>query len=230
MIAGVRRLDRAPVCTTQGWHVAREAWSFGWPMSLWLGFGALTLYTDRFILGFVAAPEVVGRYTSASDLIVRGLSMLAAPIVMTVHPAYMAAHNAGELAQAEQMLRRWSSALAGILGVACLLGALLGPVILSALTNAGSFDRTTLVLLCLGAGAWQYALLAHKRLEAANCSRTLLMCILAAWLVEVACALALIPWIGARGAAAGMAVGSLVYLSLVILRRSVEPKGGGNAL
>jgi O-antigen/teichoic acid export membrane protein len=211
------------------WQVAQKSWSFGWPLSVWLGVSTLTLYVDRIILSQHTDPVEVGRYTATADVVVRGYAMVALPFVLALHPAFMRAHNAGEVLKARAMLRRWSLALAILLAGSLVLVAALGPVVMRHFLGAQPPGRSTILLLATAAALWQFALLAHKPLESGLRTRTMMVLAIAALAAEVAVSLVLAPSLRARGVATGLLTGSVVYLALVAAVNARATSDAANA-
>jgi O-antigen/teichoic acid export membrane protein len=196
------------------WGVAKVTWAFGWPMSVWLLLSTLTLYVDRIILGLYVDERALGSYAALSDIVVRGIAMVSVPVVMVLHPVIMRSHNRGDSAAAREVLRRWSVIMGCFVAATASLAALAGPQVI-VLFGLPEPDRLVLLLLVAGAGLWQYALLAHKRLEMAGRTLALMWCLALALLIEVVWSAALVPLAGARGAAGGVLIGTMSYLLLV---------------
>lgn len=205
------------------WAVAKATWAFGWPMSVWLLLSTLTLYVDRIILGLYVEAPALGSYAALSDLVVRGIAMVAVPVVMVLHPIIMRSHNRGDSERAREVLRRWSGIMGCFVAATASLAALVGPQVI-ALFGLPEPDRLVILMLVTGAGLWQYALLAHKRLEMAGRTLAMMWCLALALLIEVVWSAALVPLAGARGAAAGVLIGTTSYLLLVgwLTRRREE--------
>jgi O-antigen/teichoic acid export membrane protein len=216
---GVATFVGTPAQTGQerrSWDVANRSWRFGWPMSIWLACSFLTLYVDRTVLAGHVSSAALGTYAAVSDMVVRGLSMAAMPIVMVLHPIIMRAYNSGQSEAVEILLTRWSRRmLFAVLMLTAMSGAL-GPAVLS-FVGVDEADPVVVALLTLGVGLWQYALLAHKWLEMRDRTRTMMIFIVVAVLVEVGWSLITVRMWGPRGTAGGMLIGTFTYLALVRL-------------
>jgi O-antigen/teichoic acid export membrane protein len=200
------RPRRPSLVTTQ------RTWHFGWPLSVWLGVSALTLYVDRLILSSVATPEEVGVYSANADLVVRGLTVVAAPIILTIHPLVMREHNVGHEAESQAILRHWSRVLSMLLAVSVVLIVALGPVIVPFLLGEDSLQRRTLLVLAVGAALWQYALLAHKPYEVRHQTRTIMWFAVAALIMEFVVSSLTVRPLGSLGVAAGLLSSAMLYL------------------
>jgi O-antigen/teichoic acid export membrane protein len=184
-------------------------------LSVWLGVSSLTLYVDRLILGTVASPTDLGIYSANADLVVRGLTVVAAPIVLTIHPVVMREHNSGREEQSRVALRRWSRVLAALLAGSVAAVVLLGPSVVPALLGEDSLNRGTLAVLALGAAAWQYALMAHKPYEIRHETSTIMWFAIAALAVEVAVSSLTVRPLDTLGVAAGLLSSAVFYLVCV---------------
>jgi O-antigen/teichoic acid export membrane protein len=195
--------------------VAERSWRFGWPLSIWLGVSALTLYIDRLILGTVVSPTELGIYSANADLVVRGLTVVAAPVVLTIHPVVMREHNAGREAQSRAALQRWSGILAALLALSVAAVVVMGPGVVPVLLNEDSLGRGTLAVLALGAAMWQYALLAHKPYELRHETSTIMWFAIVALAVEVVVSSLTVHALGSLGVATGLLSSALFYLTCV---------------
>ena len=208
------------------WQLARSSWSFGWPLSIWLGIVAITLYADRFVLSLVLSTQQLGRYTATADLVTRGLTMVALPVVMAVHPVLMHAHNTGHASRYAKTLKVWSRLLMGILGASVLVAATIGPGLSEAFLGQRSIGRLALVVLAAGAALWQYSALAHKPLEIAHRTKLMMSFGGIALACELVVSLALVRRLGILGGVSGLLAGGVVYLTLVshaVRRAALEP-------
>ncbi|HET6151861.1 MAG TPA: lipopolysaccharide biosynthesis protein [Marmoricola sp.] len=198
------------------WRVARSAWTYGGPLSLWLTISAAMTGLDRFVLERHASVAQVGTYVAAAEIAIRGTAMIATPVLLAVHPMVMRSYNAGEHAHTAHVLARWSRNL----GVALLLFVVgltvLGPWALHLMLGHAGPSRATIAALAASGALSQYALLAHKPLEFGHQTRKMLDYAALGLIAQAVLSLLLVgPW-GAAGVAVGMLFGSAVYLVLVI--------------
>ncbi len=193
--------------------VLAEWWSYGWPMSLWLGLAPLLLYTDRLLLRFWVDDATLGAYAATSDLVVRGAAVVAAPLTMALTPAVMRASNAGgPVDDLMTGIGRWMLRLVVLFAGLLVLTLLVGTRLIDLLLDVESPSRSTLAGLLVGGAAWQIGLLAHKPLEIARRTRMMLGLLVAASAV----ALVPMPFLAARygppGVAWAMAAGACCYV------------------
>jgi O-antigen/teichoic acid export membrane protein len=191
-------------------------WRYGWPMSAWLGVSTGLVYADRFVVAAVLGTGPAGRYAALTDAVVRGLAMLASPLLLLVHPSVMAHWNAGRFERARAQLRTSARLLAAGLAL-CLAGvAAAGPALLHLVIPGPPPSRALLVLLTLGAGLWQLGLLAHKPFEVANRNGTMLGLAVLAASLTLGLNLILVPVLGTLGAGAALACGACAYTALAL--------------
>ncbi len=189
----------------------RSYWRYGWPISLWLALASGLTYIDRFVIDAILGPAAAGHYAAVSDLIIRGMTMLAFPLTMTVHPVVMAEWNAGRSATARRILSWAGKISVGSLLLCVAAMMLAGPWIFGIAIGGAAPSRILLVLLTVGGAVWQYALLAHKPLEIAGRGRLMLTLLAGASTAAFLADLALVEIVGVEGAAAGFTLGAAVY-------------------
>lgn len=156
---------------------------FAFPVTLWLAVMNLFPVTDRSILSAKAGMTSVGVYTSLYDIVIRSFSLVYFPITAFIHPRFMSSVNNEVHTEAKQILgsgiRHFVLLFAGVL------------LLLTGAYMMGLLDRFLqqgisiwLVLYLVTAGSlWQFALLLHKPMEAANKTMRMLLQIVAAFAV-----------------------------------------------
>jgi O-antigen/teichoic acid export membrane protein len=195
----------------------RSYWRYGWPMSLWFGASSVLVYVDRFVIASLMGHADAGRYAAVADMITRGIGMVAFPITIATHSAIMTEWNAGRLTRAISALGSAARLLGAILGACVAATAFLGPWVLGILVPGRTPTPGSLILLAIGAALWQGALLAHKTLEIAGCSKLMLGLMVVAAVLTVSLDLALVPLAGVAGAAAAFVGGAACYVSACLL-------------
>lgn len=192
----------------------RQMWSFGWPMSLWLGVtGALT-YMDRIFVRVMLSPTEAGQYAAIADLVGRGVPMVTFPLTMAIHPAAMELWNRGRIKEAMRTVRRGMTIMLTCVGILTVLTWALAPTVLRLVLPSIPPDRATITLLVVGAAAWQVALLVHKPFEFMGRTRSLLVFALMATVATALVDWTTVPAIGGTGAALGLVVGASLYCIL----------------
>lgn len=191
-------------------------WAYGWPLSVWLGLAPAMLYSDRILLGQFVDDATLGAYAASSDLVVRGVAVVATPVAMVLHPALMRAANRGEPEAAVAVSKTWAVRLAMVLAIGVVLVAVAGRWLNDLVLDSGTISTSTLVGLSVGASLWQLGLLLHKPLEIERRTGVMLVvlsCSLAAGLLLVA----VLARFGPEGAAWGMASGTGVYVAATLV-------------
>jgi O-antigen/teichoic acid export membrane protein len=192
----------------------RGMWSYGWPLSMWLALSSMLVTVDRVLLGLFTSLAVVGNYAAVADLVWRGTSAVGYPVTMTLQPSVMQLWNSGEFDEARTLVRRWSIRLAVVLMSVSVGSYLLSDRFLAIALRGVSLPPVAVLLLALGASAWQLALLLHKELEFQQQTRLMLYFLLTAVAATTLADLVLIPSLGATGAAVGAAAGAGTYCLL----------------
>jgi O-antigen/teichoic acid export membrane protein len=149
-ISGPRRPRLVCLPHPARYQVLRFYWSYGWPMSLWMAASLGLVYVDRVLLNMILGAETAGQYAAIADMIVRGMSMLALPVSMAVHPIIMIYWNSGQAQHATATLRAYTRMLA----VALLCGitglVVLGPWLVPHLVPVSIPTRGLIVVLAIG--------------------------------------------------------------------------------
>lgn len=195
-------------------HALRRFWTFGWPMTLWLTVSSMLLYSDRLIIGILLNADAVGRYGAISDLIVRGVGMLAFPFTMKAHPALMKKWNSGDRPGALALSRRYTKYVMIVCGVCVVLGSVVGSRILTPLLGFDIKSPLIVPSLLGGAALWQVGLMSHKPLEMGNRTRTMLITIMSITVMSMAANVVLIPHLGLVAPALVFLLGSASYVIL----------------
>lgn len=194
--------------------VLRAFWTFGWPMGIWQAVAAATLYSDRFFLTVFLGADAAGGYAAIADLLVRGFTILAYPIVVAGHPAIMLAWNTGRRSQAVTLSDRWTSRLACITAVG-VVGSVFACLLFGEwLLGTPVQNVWVLCLLALGAGCWQLSLMTHKGLEMVGRPRAMLGCLSLLVVMSVVMNILFIPLWGTTVAAAGFCFAATFYCGI----------------
>lgn len=198
-------------------RLGREFLRYGLPMSLWLLWSNLTLYTDRFLVALVVRPEVAGLYAVWADVLVRGASVVAFPVAMMAHPRIMRAANegAGRLAEVfagwRRIMRFCTLAVFGAAGI--------GIAVYARRAGLHPHDVATLLMLAAAGALWQYVLIAHKLHEVVGRTGFLLRLMACSWVVQVAVNLSFVFLPPMVRTSFAVLAGVSTYLLLVHLTR-----------
>lgn len=193
----------------------REMWRYGWPLSIWLAMSQVLVYFDRVVIVAAEGAGPAGVYSATSDLIVRGISMVAFPITMLAHPVAMRAWNEGRRIDALRIIKTYSRMLWVVGGATVVPVALWGTAVVEWMLGVRLPSPLIVPLLALGAFVWQYALFSHKPLELAGRTHAMTAAMTSAVLVSVLLNLVLVPQFGMTSAAATFALSALLYVVLV---------------
>lgn len=195
--------------------VAREFFRFGWPLSVWLLFSQLLVYSDRIILSLFTNSDSVGAYVATSDLIVRGIGMATFPIIMVSHPTIMRTWNAGDRSKADNINRTYFFVTVVIASLLVVITTIYGQSFIGLLTGIKPPSQTTVFFLVTGAALWQIGLIAHKPLEMRDQTKQMMWMLILSSMVTISLQFILIPLFGTAGASSSFAIGALCYVLIV---------------
>lgn len=195
-------------------QVALSFFRFGWPLALWLGASMASLYLDRIILPVLAPDAPIGEYVAASDVLVRGASLLGAPFILLLHPAIMQRANAGLHHQSRRIITQFTIVGIAISLLASALALAWGGDLLR-LVGVHQVDNTTLALLILGGCLWQVGQISQKTWEIAMKTKWMLAALILCIGVQLLIICALAPSYGVVGAASATAIGPALYIVLL---------------
>lgn len=194
----------------------KDAWTFGWPLSLWLAISLTTQYVDRIMLLGMADASLAGAYAAGYDVSVRGTTLVLGPLALAAQPAYMRLREKRS-AEAGRILSRVLMVQLAAASTATVLTATLYDQISGILGLDSRVTGPLFILLLLSAAAWNIALVAHKPVEYALRTKLLLAAISASLLMNIVANLALIPPLGMWGAAWATAISTVLYFVVVVV-------------
>jgi O-antigen/teichoic acid export membrane protein len=190
----------------------RQWLRYGGPLAAWMGLFAMLAFLERSALLHLQSPAVAGQYASVCDVVVRGYALLLFPLTLATHGRAVQAQDAGGSRAAAPLLLRslgWQL-------VACALSLpvlyWLGPWLVQRLLSQ-SVSGDLLVVIGLGAGLWQLALLVQKPLELAQRTALMACLMLLALLLEAALLWVLVPQHGVWAVAWANAGVALAYIA-----------------
>jgi O-antigen/teichoic acid export membrane protein len=208
-----RTAERGPPGT---WAHVQSDVRYGWPLSGWLGLSMLFPIVDRVVISGTAGYSATGSYSAVYDVIIRGLSLIFAPIVLAAHPRIMQLANSGD----ERSWRRTLLTALGMQALAflpvCAVIALAASWALPLVLGHDAVSPEMLATvwpLTFAAFLWQAALLVHKPLEVYRRTGRMLLGISIALVAHVSLCIFWVPLHGATGAAYAYVVSALVYLA-----------------
>ena len=212
-----------------GWdrrQVLLRCWSYGWPISAWLGCLTLLQLTDRYLIEYFYDVAETGVYASIYDFVVRSYSLLLFPLLLAAHPRIMREWNEGRPERARQIIRRTIAAQCVIFVPVFTAYAFTERVIVNEILGVPQASAAVLVRpLAIGGFLWQVALLIHKPLELANRTILMLGTVVVAVTVNIALNWYGLPRWGTVTAAYSTMVAALIYVVLCFILGRWQPKG-----
>ncbi len=194
----------------------RKAFSFGFPLTVWLLLSSTLNYMDRFIINRFYGYEEVGIYGFVYDFIFRVGGFLSLPILLAYHPAIAKAWNEKDFVEGKKLIRKALKAELLILTAIFFVVYLFHDWIFSVFFHLEDASSRSIYLpVALSAVFWQMSLLIQKPLEL-NASQTLMITgIVIALLLNLILNLLTVPSMGFVSAAYNTLFSSLFYLVFV---------------
>ena len=189
-------------------------WSYGWPLSFWFVCVSLLPVADRYFIQKYYDFSAVGGYSGLYDVVVRSFSLLLFPIAMAAHPRIMNLWNEGREDEARAMLA-WAIVVQVAIFAVVALGAwmLSSTLFALALPELDPSWHQLLLPLLAGGFLWQLALLAHKPLELAHRTGSMLTAAFIALIVHGVGDALLLPRYGVTAAPWMLVVSGTVYIA-----------------
>jgi len=189
---------------------------YGWPLALWFTISSLLNVSDRYIIDYYLTDKELGIYSAIYDLLYKGVSLLYAPILVAGFPIMTQKYNSGNKKEAFQFLKKLilfeififlGVAIVGFFSKSFFIEHIIGfPVTIDSL-------ELVMPIIC-GAFVWQLAMLVHKPLEFELKTKTMLLFIVIALLINVVLNIIFIPKYGIIFASYTTIFSALVYLML----------------
>jgi O-antigen/teichoic acid export membrane protein len=204
--------------TTDGldWRLFRRLLDYGVPMSFWLLSFQLTYQASRLVVRSMRSASEVGVYASAYDLINGSLSLLMTPFLLAAHPVIMEWWaESRERAKIEQLLTRVSRYLLLLVIPIFSFTAALGKDLFVVLGQGYGVEGWVVPVLVAAAFFGQYSMYAHKGLEVAGRTKTMLGVGMFTALLNIALNLLLVGRYGYQ-ASALIALGSYILYTVIV--------------
>lgn len=210
----------------------RGMYSFGWPLSVWLGVALAFPVADRFLIQQLVGVEASGIYAAVYDIVYRGCGFALIPIVLASHPRIMRAYSENQNAYALKIIRNALLVQAVICIIVSLIFWLLGPAIAALIFPQLPGDSVVLFVPLAVAGClWQIGLMTHKVIEMSEKTSVLLFLLGASLAIAILMNIWALPRYGVVGAAYSLLLASIVYCvgtgaASALLWRSLKGRGG----
>lgn len=223
------RLAGQPGLKANTRRLLARLWRYGWSLSFWFAVTTMLPVSDRFFIERHLGFGATGSYAAVYDVVVRGYSLLLAPITMAVHPRMMGLWSAREPARAWATWRWAMGAQAVLVAVLLAVLAMFSGWGLRFIRNMAGAEAASVALpLLIGGFLWQFALLAHKPLELAGRTGLMLGAAAIALGINVTANALLLPRYGIQVTAAATVASGLAYVCLTLaLGALVHRRGPG---
>jgi len=204
--------------------VMKKIWSYGWPMTLWLGISTLVNVSDRYLIKYFIDYESVGTYSAIYDVIYKSFSIWMLPITMAAHPMITKLWNDHDKKNAVIILNRVIKyQIILFLPIVPIL-YFSAPFIVKLILGAEDQMAVGIVLpVAIGAFLWQLCMLVHKPMELKLRTKTMVAFVSIALVSNIIGNVVLIPHYGFIAAAYTTILSSIIYyfLTFTYFRRFV---------
>lgn len=190
--------------------------NYGWPLALWFTISSFLNVSDRYIIGYYLSAEELGTYSAIYDLLYKGITLLYSPILIAGYPIMAQRYNQGNKKRAFQFLKKLILCeviiFLGVVTLAFFLKSFFIENIVGIPITSQSL-QLILPIIC-GAFFWQLAMLMHKPLEFELKTKTMLVFVVIALLVNIILNFMFIRDYGILFAAYSTLISAVLYLIL----------------
>jgi len=198
----------------------KQFFFYGFPMIGWfLGNTVLNL-SDRYMLAFLGSSRDVGIYSANYSIVSAGLGLLTTPLLSAAHPIIMNMPytEKSEKREIENTISFFSN-LYMMLSVPLVffVTAFHREIAIFLLGEEFRSGSTIIPILFIGTLFWNLAMFGHKGYEITEKTRTMLLFVFIAAVVNIILNLLLIPSSGYRGASLATMVSMMLYPLLIFI-------------
>jgi O-antigen/teichoic acid export membrane protein len=169
---------------------------------------------NRFVLAYFLGTKEIGHYTASFDVINKSITVILAPVVVSLFPLIVSAYSKGDVVNISRIIRKLTFIEVGVMAVALILFVTVGFPILSYILKTPD-TKTYLwidIQVIVSSFVWQIAMLQHKFLELQKKTVFMLVFIVLAFFVSISLDAFLISKIGIEVASVGFLAGGCIYL------------------
>lgn len=190
---------------------------YGIPLALWFTISATLAVSDRYIIKMYYDDHTVGVYSSIQDMLSKGITMICSPILVAGYPMITKYYNSGNEKSAFNMINKLMVVELMVLLISLGVGYFFQDFFITKIMGLPLTKETKSLILPLIASVflWQFAMVAHKRLELKSKTKLMLFAVILALIVNVMLNLFFLKTNGFAFAAYSSISSSIVYLFLV---------------
>lgn len=190
---------------------------YGIPLALWFTISATLAVSDRYLIKMYYDDHTVGVYSSIQDMLSKGITMICSPILVAGYPIITKYYNSGNEKSAYSMINRLMVVELLVLFLSLLVGYFFQDFFITKIMGLPLTKETKSLILPLTTSVflWQFAMLAHKRLELKSKTKLMLLAVIVALATNVVLNLFFLKTSGFAFAAYSSIASSLVYLCSV---------------
>ena len=178
-------------------------------------------YLDRYVIYAYLSAETAGRYAALFDLILKGMGLMAAPVMAIYFPTLVqreqlsAPHSSISLTQSAL---KWGALILICITLLYYFVGFRWMHVLLHINEVTTDYRLTGVAIVLASGLWQLSLIVQKQLELQGKTGRLLLYISISMLFIVMLSPVLIKQLGVKGAAFSYLLANLIYFVLMTIQ------------
>jgi O-antigen/teichoic acid export membrane protein len=193
--------------------------NYGWPLAFWFTVSSLLNVSDRYIIGYYLNATELGTYSAIYDLLYKGITLLYSPILVAGYPIMANKYNQGNKKSAFQFLKKLILFEVIIFMVIVIIAFFLKSFFIETIVGIPISSQSLKLIMPLicGAFVWQLAMLMHKPLEFELKTKTMLIFVVIAFLVNIILNFIFISDFGVLFAAYSTLISAILYLILNVL-------------
>jgi O-antigen/teichoic acid export membrane protein len=190
--------------------------NYGWPLAFWFTVSSLLNVSDRYIIGYYLNAAELGTYSAIYDLLYKGITLLYSPILVAGYPIMAKKYNQGNKKSAFQFLKKLILFEVIIFLVIVTIAFFLKSFFIKSVVGIPISSQSLKLIMPLicGAFVWQLAMLIHKPLEFELKTKTMLIFVVIAFLVNIILNFIFISDFGVLFAAYSTLISAILYLML----------------
>ena len=202
------------------YQMSIKIWRFSLPLMAWFVFSYLLNIVDRYVIVYYLGYTEVGYYSAIYDLMYKGILLLLTPILTVIYPLLVKYYEENNIIKVNNTIKIGLLIQIILTTCALIIMKLFEKYIVKTFLNGLVVDDVYLKLIYLviiGSFCWQVGMLIHKKIELKQQTLKMLIAIVVAFTVNLSLNIFLVPHFGVIAAGYNTIVGSIVYLSVILV-------------
>ncbi len=195
---------------------SKQAFTFGFPITIWLFLSYLLNISDRFIIKEFTSYENVGTYSAAKDFIIKIATFTTVPILLAYYPMIVEKWNTDRKMEALQLIRKGLNYCFLIALVVMILFLVFQNLLYTRILHLQLMRQILVSSSLIGSAfLWQISMLLHKPLELLLKPRLMLIALIAALTVNAVANIIFVPMWGYPASAVISLVSVITYIIVI---------------